>query len=148
MSGLEGVATLALLCNILDVAKLAYSIVAKGKEVYDAGSDPAQQAIEKCATSLLTKNAALKQSIEENAKRDDCELDDLMTLQLARACNKEASKLIDTLSSVRIHGSATRIDAMRTVVKMGMKKDEINAIRDRMEEYQKQISARLIQDTK
>ena len=142
-------AALSLFCNVLQVAEFALGIVSKGNEIYKAGigADPANIALEKCSRQLMAKNAALEQSLADTAelpseKRDD---EDLALEYMARDCNNEAQKLIDRLSSIRVHGSNSRLDSIRSALKAVMKKDEINAVAERMKSYQDQLSRGMIQ---
>ena len=146
----EGLAALSLVCNILQVAEFAHGILSKGREIYKAGhgAEPTNYVLEKCSKQLVQKNAALKQAIQESAKLKDPDTEDIALTDLAQECNKEAINLIGKLSSLRVHGSGSRIDSIRSALKAVMKKDEINEMAERMKAYQDQINAHLIQNIK
>ena len=142
-------AALGLVCNILQVAEYSLKILSRGEEIRKSkkGALLENESLEECAKQLLSKNVALKQSLEasSNIAAEERDEDERALDVLARDCNKEAQYLIEKLRSISSNGSTSGWSSIRGALKSVWEKDSIDAAAQRMQDYQQTIDSRLIQ---
>lgn len=135
-----------LACGVIQVVDYSTKVVVKCREIYKNGASSENKELESMANYLTDLSADLKlpSAVPSPASMSQLYHDDEGLLQLAQQCSGTATELINELQKLSVQSRPKKRVAFRKAIKMVRKKDAIEDIQRRLEQYRRTLDTRTL----
>ncbi|KAI9789916.1 MAG: hypothetical protein M1816_005685 [Peltula sp. TS41687] len=138
---MEALVAVGLASNVLQFVQFAVKLVSKGKEIYDYGSTVEQSDLRDVTKQLVELNDRLRVSLQGRRSRANGLTDDEKGLEnVAASCITAGNDLIQKLSGLQINSRHRRWRSIRQALKTVWKKDDIDALTERLRGYERPLA--------
>ena len=137
----------SLACGVIQVVDFSMKLLSKSREIYKNGSLVENKEIESMAKYLTNLRTDLNLSITIPSPGDTPQrlFDDENELKdLAIKCSETSQELIAELHSLQIQGPHRKRQALTRSLKVILKKDAIEDIQKKLDQYQKILDTRVL----
>ena len=140
---MDAIAAFSLACNVVQVVNLSMDVVSICRELYRGGSLSKYDHLEHMANHLIDLRTALDSpTAQGNQNLGQCQ--DQVLLDLAEKCSTTAKELSGELQKLKINGPHNKRQVIRKSAKSLWKKNSIERIQTRLDEYQKILNSRIL----
>ncbi|KAH8769422.1 hypothetical protein F5882DRAFT_508227 [Hyaloscypha sp. PMI_1271] len=145
---LDPLTALSLASNVVQFLDFSAKLVAKGNELYKSadGALVGNAELEVIAKDLQDLNARLQQSTpSHNTNLTTLTTSDVALRKLSEQCSGVAGELIEVLDKLKVQGtSKRRWKSVRQALKGLMKKDEVGAIAQRLQNVRNELNLHIL----
>ena len=141
MEPVSAIVAVGLACNVAQLLKLSWKLVSKSRTIEAQGRSPEKREAKTVTADLQEVNATLllylDRSQSGNTNREDQAL-----RELCKASSEIAVELLQHL--VRIQNVGGTHKSFRKALKVAYRRDELNNLSVRLQEYRTQLNTRLL----
>ena len=145
---LDPLTALSLASNVVQFLDFSAKLVAKGNELYKSadGASVGNAELEDIAKDLQDLNARLQQSTpSHNTNLTTLTTSDVALRKLSEQCSGVAGELIEVLDKLKVRGTSNRRwKSVRQALKGLMKKDEVGAIAQRLQNVRDELNLHIL----
>ena len=141
---LDPLTALSLASNVVQFLDFSAKLVGKGNELYKSadGSSIGNAELESIAKDLQELHERLQQAPPSSATVTES---NLALRKLSKQCSSVAGELLDALEKLKVHGSSNRRwKSFRQALKGLMKKDEVDAIAQRLQHFRNELNIHIL----
>lgn len=124
-------------CGVIQVLDFSTKVVKKWRELYNRGATSQNEDLEELASYL----AGLRENLKSSSQSDRDDLQDL-----GIKCSDTAEDLIRELQNLKAKGSRKKLVLMSKTFKNIWKREAIDELWKRLEEYRKILDTRVLVD--
>ncbi|KAE9381924.1 hypothetical protein N431DRAFT_539452 [Stipitochalara longipes BDJ] len=144
---LDPMTALSLAGNIVQFVDFSTKLIVKGHELYTScdGASVGNAELEVIAKDLQELNERLKPSQTEQAGTTRLTDSDIALCKLSEQCSRVAGELISALEKLKVQGTANRRwKSFRQALKWLMKKEEVEAIAQRLQTFRNELDLHIL----
>ncbi|KAH6888463.1 hypothetical protein B0T10DRAFT_548925 [Thelonectria olida] len=134
--------TFSLVAGILQVVDFGTKYVSTAHKLYKSGSDGVQSLADLQAFSNNLQ--AVLDTLRKHSQNDGGISESPDERALAKACAATLSEMLDTLRSIKIPSKGRKREAVVAATKVLWRKDKIDALQDRLNHYNQQLTLNLV----
>jgi hypothetical protein len=141
---LDPLTALSLASSVVQFLDFSAKLVGKGNELYKSadGSSVGNAELELIAKDLQELHERLQQAPPPPTTLTDS---NLALRKLSKQCSSIAGELLDALEKLKVHGSSNRRwKSFRQALKGLMKKDEVDAIAQRLQYFRNELNLHIL----
>jgi predicted regulator of Ras-like GTPase activity (Roadblock/LC7/MglB family) len=144
---LDPLTALSLASGIVQFVDFSAKLVAKGNELFKSahGADVGNNELEAIATNLRGLGERLKEPLESETTEQAMTDSDRALRKLSEQCSGVAGELIDTLDKLKVQGTSNRRwKSIRQALKCLLRKEEIDAIMTRLQQFRDELNLHIL----
>jgi hypothetical protein len=144
---LDPLTALSLAGNIIQFIDFSTKLVAKGHELYNSadGASIGNAELEVIAKDLQDLNGRLQQSPPSAATKSILTDSDIALRKLSGKCSGVAGELVGALDKLKVQGTSNRRwKSLRQALKGLMKKEEVDAIAERLQTFREELNLHIL----
>lgn len=142
----EAIAALSLASNILQVIDFGSNFVSTAWKIYDASQRSSERLDGIASLSVINTNLndVLRDLRTQSSATDLANESNRGILNLSNECAAWLEKLVRALNELGLGDAGRKRDALRAAFKLMWKREEINALQARLNEFRSQLTLSLL----